>query len=84
MLEFMPLGFSSGGVRVTRMRPSEKAAARASHRSDHYLYETTNRLILDCTDNDPRALREGILALQLHAGKPFWVEFKAIRIKAIE
>jgi len=50
-------------------------------RIQHYL---NNRLILDCTDNDPRALREGILAFQLHAGKPFWVEFKDIRIKALE
>jgi len=52
------------------------------NRIQHYL---NNRLILDFTDNDPRvALREGILALQLHAGKPFWVEFKAVRIKEIK
>jgi hypothetical protein len=52
------------------------------NRIRHYL---NNRLILDFTDNDPQlALREGVLALQLHAGKPFWVEFKDIRIKAIE
>ena len=55
--------------------------AKGNH-IQHYL---NNRLILDFTDNDPKvALREGILALQLHAGKPFWVEFKDIRIKAIE
>lgn len=48
----------------------------------HYL---NGRLILDFTDNDPKlALREGVLALQLHAGKPFWVEFKDIRIKAVD
>ncbi len=48
----------------------------------HYL---NNVLVLDFTDHDPQlALREGVLALQLHAGKPFWVEFKDIRIKAIE
>jgi len=48
----------------------------------HYL---NNRLILDFTDNDPRlALREGILALQLHAGKPMWVEFKNVRIKDLK
>lgn len=47
----------------------------------HYL---NNRLILDCTDNDPRlALREGILALQLHAGRPMWAEFKDIRMREI-
>jgi len=51
------------------------------NRIRHYL---NNRLILDFTDNDPQAAREGVLALQLHAGKPFWVEFKDIRIKAID
>ena len=49
------------------------------NRLQHYL---NNRLILDCTDNHPQlSLREGILALQLHAGKPMWVEFKNIRIQ---
>ena len=47
----------------------------------HYL---NNRLILDFTDSPKLALREGILAFQLHAGRPMWVEFKNIRIKDIE
>lgn len=48
----------------------------------HYL---NNTLILDFTDNHPeRALSEGILALQLHAGKPMWAEFKNIRIREIK
>lgn len=52
--------------------------ARGNH-IQHYL---NDRLILDFTDNDPQlALKEGILALQLHAGKPMWVEFKNIRLK---
>lgn len=50
------------------------------NRIRHYL---NDRLILDFTDNDPKsALSEGVLALQLHAGKPMWAEFKNIRIKA--
>src|SRR6185436_3134406 len=41
--------------------------------------------IIDFTDNDPAlALREGILALQLHAGAPMWVEFKNIRIRELK
>ena len=37
---------------------------------------------IDFTDNEPKlALTEGILALQLHQGKPMWVEFKDIRLK---
>jgi hypothetical protein len=48
----------------------------------HYL---NDRLILDFTDANPElALREGVLALQLHAGKPMWVEFKRIRIRDVE
>ena len=31
-----------------------------------------------------RGLREGILALQLHAGKPMWAEFKNIRMKDMD
>ncbi|MFO0919170.1 MAG: DUF1080 domain-containing protein [Planctomycetaceae bacterium] len=51
------------------------------NRIQHYL---NRQLILDFTDDDPQlALRTGILALQLHAGKPMWVEFKDIRLKAL-
>ena len=53
-------------------------SAKANH-IQHYM---NGRLILDFTDLDPNlTLLEGILALQLHAGKPMWVEFKEIRLK---
>ena len=51
--------------------------ARGKH-IQHYL---NNRLILDFTDSPKLALLDGILAFQLHAGKPMWVEFKNVRIK---
>lgn len=45
----------------------------------HYL---NGQLILDFTDNDPElALSSGVIALQLHAGKSMWAEFKNIRLK---
>lgn len=48
----------------------------------HYL---NGMLILDFTDDEPQlALREGIVALQLHAGKPMWVEFKNIRLNDLK
>lgn len=51
--------------------------AKGNH-IQHYL---NGRLILDFTDNAPDlALTEGVLAVQLHAGKPMWVEFKNIRL----
>jgi hypothetical protein len=55
--------------------------AKGNH-IQHYL---NNRLVLDFKDNSPdQALTEGILALQLHAGKPMWVEFKNIRIRDLK
>ncbi|MFN3193016.1 MAG: DUF1080 domain-containing protein [Aureliella sp.] len=56
-----------------------RIVAKGSH-IQHY---TNGRLILDFTDSDAKVLREGILALQIHAGKPMWVEFKDIRIKEL-
>jgi hypothetical protein len=57
---------------------NDVAIVAQGHHIRHYL---NGRLILGFTDNDPQlALTEGILALQLHAGKPMWVEFKNIRI----
>ena len=54
-------------------------------RGNHIQHYMNGRLILDFTDNDPeRALFDGILALQLHAGNPMWAEFKDIRIKQYE
>lgn len=45
----------------------------------HYL---NGKQILEFTDNHPElALKEGVIALQLHAGKPMWAEFKNIRLK---
>lgn len=50
-------------------------------RIQHYM---NGRLVLDFQDAEKNALLEGILALQLHAGKPMWTEFKNIRVKHFE
>ena len=51
--------------------------AKGSH-IQHYL---NGKLVLDFDDQHPeKAFSEGILALQLHAGKPMWTEFKDIRL----
>jgi hypothetical protein len=48
----------------------------------HYL---NGRQLIEFIDESPElALREGILAVQLHAGKPMWTEFKNIRLKSLE
>jgi hypothetical protein len=60
---------------------NDVAIVAKGNRIQHYL---NGRLIVDFTDNEPQlALKEGILALQLHAGKPMWAEYKNIRLKEL-
>ena len=52
------------------------------HNLQHYM---NGKLILDCTDNHPELARtDGVLALQLHAGKPMWAEYKDIQIRELK
>ncbi|WP_437190870.1 3-keto-disaccharide hydrolase [Planctomicrobium sp. SH527] len=52
------------------------------NRIQHYL---NGKLMIDFTDDEPKLqLLDGVLALQLHAGKPMWAEFKNIRIKDLK
>ncbi len=52
--------------------------ARGNH-LQHYL---NNIQTVDLVDNDPKGrMLHGLIALQIHAGRPMWVEFKDIRLK---
>ena len=51
-------------------------------KGNHIQHFLNGQQIVDFTDNDPQlAAKDGIIALQLHTGKPMWTEFKNIRIK---
>ena len=49
----------------------------------HIQHFLNGRLVVDFTDSEDRALLDGILALQLHAGKPMFAEYRDIRIKKL-
>ncbi len=51
---------------------------------DHVQHFMNGTLTLDFTDAPDLALREGILALQLHAGAPMWVEFKDVSVRELD
>jgi hypothetical protein len=50
------------------------------NRLKHFMNGT---LVLDFTDDDAHVLREGVIALQLHAGAPMWAEFRDIRVRSL-
>jgi hypothetical protein len=40
--------------------------------------------VIDFTNDDPATVRtSGVIALQLHGGKPMWAEFRDVRIKEL-
>ncbi len=54
-------------------------------KGNHIQHYMNGRLTLDFTDSDPQlALLDGVLGLQLHAGKPMWAEYKDVRIKELK
>jgi hypothetical protein len=54
---------------------------RIEARGDRIRHFMNGTETLDFTDAPDLALREGVLALQLHAGAPMWVEFKDISVR---
>lgn len=46
----------------------------------HFMNDT---LILDFVDSPELALTDGVLALQLHGGKPMWVEFRDLQLQKL-
>jgi hypothetical protein len=53
-------------------------------KGNHLQHFFNGRLITDFTDDPELALLKGKIGLQLHAGKPMWVEFKDIRVKELK
>ena len=52
-------------------------------RKNHLQHFLNGKLTLDFQDEHPDLARlSGIFALQLHAGKPMWAEFKDLRLEA--
>jgi hypothetical protein len=51
---------------------------------NHLVHKVNGNVTADVTDEDEKGrAMEGILALQLHAGKPMQVQFKDICLKAL-
>ena len=51
----------------------------------HFVHRINGHVTVDVTDNDPqKQVRQGILALQAHAGPPMTIQFKDIRLKRLK
>ena len=50
----------------------------------HITYTINGQLMTDLTDESPKALKEGVIALQLHAGYTMDIQFKDVKIKILD
>jgi hypothetical protein len=53
-------------------------------KGNHITYSINGHLMTDLTDDSPKALKEGVLAFQLHAGYTMEIQFKDVRIKLLD
>jgi len=74
---------ADGFKKLFKLNDWNKVVIRA--KGNHIQHYMNGRLILDFTDKHPTLSHStGVLALQLHAGKPMWTEFKDIRFKSLK
>lgn len=53
-------------------------------RGNHLIHKINGNTTAECVDQSDKALKSGVLALQLHAGPPMTVQFRNIRIKKLD
>ena len=51
---------------------------------DHITYTINGLLMTDLTDDSPKAVKDGIIGLQLHAGFVMEIQFKDLKIKFLD
>ena len=50
-------------------------------RGNHITEKINGHLMCEVTDEDTKARKDGIIALQIHAGQPMKVQFRNVRLK---
>ncbi len=53
-------------------------------RGNHIIEKINGHLMCEVTDEDTMARKDGIIALQIHAGPPMKVQFRNLRLKELD
>jgi hypothetical protein len=75
-----PLGESGSDLKQL-IRPGDWNDVLLVAKGNHVVYSINGHVMSELVDDSPSALREGVLALQLHAGYTMDIRFKDVRIK---
>jgi Domain of Unknown Function (DUF1080) len=77
-----PLGESDADLKTSIKRGDWNDVVLIAN-GNHVVYSINGHMMTDLVDLSPHTLREGVLALQLHAGFTMDVRFKDVRIKVL-
>jgi hypothetical protein len=53
-------------------------------KGNHITFSINGKVMTDLTDDSPKALKEGVIALQCHAGFTMDIQFKDVKIKLLD
>ena len=76
-----PLGKSDAELKAAIKPTGEWNECTLVVKGNHVVYSINGNVTTDLTDDSPKAVKEGILALQCHAGFTMEIQFKDIKLK---
>jgi len=75
--------FADSGELAKVIKPHDWNESHIIAQGDTIIHKINGHLMAELTDNDTVARRDGVIALQLHAGPPMKVQFRNIRLKLL-
>ena len=78
-----PLEKSDAEIKATIKPISEWNDAVVVADGNHITYKLNGQLTTDLTDNSPKACKDGVIGIQMHAGHTMVIQFKDLKIKML-
>jgi hypothetical protein len=78
-----PLGKTDADLKAAIKPTGEWNECTLVVKGNHVVYSINGNVTTDLTDDSPKAVNEGVLALQCHAGFTMEIQFKDIKLKPL-
>jgi hypothetical protein len=75
---------SADEIKAAIKKPGEWNDCVLVAKGNHFVYSINGVVTTDMTDDSPKLVKEGILALQCHAGFTMEIQFKDIKMKSLK
>ncbi len=76
--------FAEGKELAKFIKPHDWNEYHITAKGNHFTNEINGHLMCELTDEDTKARKDGVMALQIHVGQPMKVQFRNVRYKEIK